>query len=194
MNVIRVPKAFFIFLFLAIGVPQAAVAAPDKADTEITDEWVAPVITRYGKVKPYPDAAVQLRPDHNYKIVFDITKSASGDGKILPGLEHIARFVNLAGLAKVPAKNQHLVAILHGQSTSAVLSEKAYEARFDSVNPNAALIAALKKAGVEIMVCGQALAHKKFSSDEVASNVTVAVAALTVLAEYQMDGYVLIPD
>lgn len=194
MTRIRSPKILFIFLLSAITVTQGTMAAPDKMDKKVTDDWAAPVITQYGKVKPYPGAAVQLKPDHNYKIIFNITKAASSDGEVLPGLERIARFVNLAGLAKVPAKNLHLIAVLHGQSTSAALSEKSYQARFHSVNPNATLISALRKAGVEVMVCGQALAHKEFSAHEVASDVTVAVAALTVLAEYQMNGYVLIPD
>lgn len=44
-------------------------------------------------------------------------------------------------------------------------------------SPNLELIRQLKKAGVEIYVCGQALAHHGYATNEVAPEVTVAVSA-----------------
>lgn len=190
----RLRSVPIVLLLGATALIQVAVAEPKRPTSDAPAEWAAPVIPQYGKVREYPDAAAQLKPNQTYKVVFNVTKAAQEDGEVVPGLERAARFLNLAGLAKVPSKNLHLVAVLHGPATSAVLSEKAYQSRFNGKNPNLELISALKEAGVEVMVCGQALAHKKFEPSEVTNDVTVAVAALTVLAQYQMDGYALIPN
>jgi intracellular sulfur oxidation DsrE/DsrF family protein len=127
-------------------------------------------------------------------VLFNVTKAAPGDDEVVPGLERAARFVNLASLADVPDKNLQIVAVLHGPATAAVLADEAYLKRYQRKNPNRELIAALNKAGVTVMVCGQALAHQDFATSEVASDVTVAVAALTVLAQYQSAGYALMPN
>lgn len=183
-----------VFLLSALTAGQATLAEEHPSAEETAPEWRAPVITQYGKVRSYPEAAAQLKPDQTYKVIFNVTKAAQGEDDVVPGLERAARFVNLAGLAKVPNKNLELVAVLHGPATSAALGDEAYLKRHQRKNPNRELIAALNKAGVKVMVCGQALAHKGFSTAEVASDVTVAVAALTVLAQYQGAGYALIPN
>ena len=61
------------------------------------------------------------------------------------------------------------------------------------MNPNLELITRLKKAGVEIYVCGQALAHHGYATNEVAPEVKVAVSAATVNINLQMDGYAYLP-
>ena len=56
-------------------------------------------------------------------------------------------------------------------------------------NPNLQLLHELKMCGVEIFVCGQSLARNKFTPAEVGGDVTVAVSAMTVNANKQLDGY-----
>jgi intracellular sulfur oxidation DsrE/DsrF family protein len=51
----------------------------------------------------------------------------------------------------------------------------------------------LKGAGVDIYICGQALARQKIAADEVAPDVDVAVSAAVVHINKQRDGYVLVP-
>jgi intracellular sulfur oxidation DsrE/DsrF family protein len=60
-------------------------------------------------------------------------------------------------------------------------------------NPNLPLSRLLQKAGVEVMVCGQALNYKKIERSEVAGEVSVAAAALTVLLNRQADGFAYVP-
>lgn len=60
-------------------------------------------------------------------------------------------------------------------------------------NPNLPLIRLLQKAGVEVMVCGQALVYKKMDRSEVASDIPVAAAALTALLNRQADGFAYVP-
>ena len=87
-----------------------------------------------------------------------------------------------------------IAAVCHGDADKAVLSDAAYVARFKvTANPNLPLIRALKKAGVEVFVCGQSLHDLGFKAEEVAEEVPVADAAMLVLVNKQADGYAYIP-
>jgi len=46
---------------------------------------------------------------------------------------------------------------------------------------------------VDVIVCGQALHYKKIDRSEVAADVPVAAAALTVLLNRQADGFAYVP-
>jgi intracellular sulfur oxidation DsrE/DsrF family protein len=156
--------------------------------------WQNPVIQGYGKVHPMPEAAVQPNPDREYKILFDVTKASGTPGQVNPGLEHVARLINLFALAKVPPGKLKIVAVLHGPATAVALDDRHHREKYQIDNPNGKLIDALKRTGVVVYVCGQALAHKGFEPAWVNRDVIVALAALTVLSVYQLDGYALIPE
>lgn len=80
--------------------------------------------------------------------------------------------------------------VLHGEATKSVLSDEAWESRMQMKhNPNLPLIRLLQKAGVEVMVCGQALSYRKMERSEVSSDIQVAATALTVLLNRQADGF-----
>jgi len=84
--------------------------------------------------------------------------------------------------------------VLHGEATKSVLNDTVYKARFQvDENPNLPLIRELQKAGVEVLVCGQALNYKGFPDGEVADGVPIAAAALTVVVNKQTDGYSYFP-
>lgn len=183
-------KVAFYLAALLVAHPLAAADSPALSAVS----WVAPAIVGYGQVRPYPEAAGQLNPKHTYKVIFNISKASKQNQRVMPGLERVARFLNLAKLAEVPEKNLRIVAVIQGPATRSVLTQKAHLAKLGQANPNLELIHALREVGVEILVCGQALAHHNFNPDEVSSDVTIAVAALTVLAEYQLDGYAVIAD
>ena len=90
--------------------------------------------------------------------------------------------MNLYGAAGLKASDINITVVLHGEATKAMLSDEAWESRLQmKYNPNLPLIRLLQKAGVDVMVCGQALSYKKIERDEVAGEVSVAAAALTVL-------------
>ena len=55
------------------------------------------------------------------------------------------------------------------------------------------MIRALKKAGVDVFVCGQSLHELGFKAEEVAGEVPVADSAMLVLVNKQADGYAYIP-
>jgi intracellular sulfur oxidation DsrE/DsrF family protein len=55
------------------------------------------------------------------------------------------------------------------------------------------LIEQLRKAGVDIAVCGQAVAENKFQYDWVDSHVTLSLSALVTITVLQQQGYALMP-
>lgn len=150
-----------------------------------------PAITGHGAVFRLSDAADQ--PRDGSKICVDVTKGGPRD-RINPAIEKVARFVNIySGAGKSPA-SVRITVILHGDATLAALDAAAYAKRFDTkTNPNLPLLNQLHKAGVELLVCGQSLAHKDATHDEVADQVEVAVSGLTVNVNRQQDGYAFIP-
>ena len=180
----------WISLPLAVALALAAAVADGRPPSGNT-ELVYPLVPGHGGVVPLPRAAEQ--PRKGAKAVFDITADAK-PGEVNKGLEQVARLLNLYGAAGLKAGDVKIAAVLHGEATKAALSDTAYNARFKvAANPNLPLIRALKKAGVEVFVCGQALHELRFKTKEVAAEVTVAVAGLLVLTNKQMDGYAYIP-
>lgn len=156
-----------------------------------TSRFVTPAIPNHGKVVRLPDAAEQ--PQNGAKICVDLTTGGPRE-KINAAVEKVARFVNIyAGAGRKPAKAR-ITVVLHGEATAVALNDASYAKRFGTrTNPNLPLVRKLKIAGVEFFVCGQALAHKKFSHAEVSGDVTIAVSALTVSVNRQQRGYAYIP-
>lgn len=164
--------------------PLNANAAGNTADPV----FVTPAIEGYGKMVRLPDAAVQ--PEKGAKVVLDIS-SDKKEGPVLKALEHAAIMFNLYADAEAPLK---MTIVLHGGATMAVLSDEAFAKRENGAkNPNLDLLRKLKAKGVELFVCGQALAHQKIAVAEVAPEVTVAVAAATVTIGRQNAGYAYLP-
>jgi len=152
---------------------------------------VYPIIPKVGGVVPLPDGAEQ--PRAGAKVICDITANAKPD-ELNKGVERVARLLNLYGSVGLKATDVRVALVFHGEATKSALSNEAYKARFgESKNPNLETIQALKSSGVEIYVCGQALAYKGFAASEVAGEVKVASAALTVIINKQMEGYSYLP-
>jgi len=158
-------------------------------DPPHTPTLVYPVITGVGGAAELPEAA--YRPDQGgpYRVVFDVTAAPDDGGGANPGLAKVARFLNIYGSHGVPAEDMELVVVLHGKATAASLADEAHRAHGGGANPNTELLAQLKRAGVELTVCGQALAHNGYEPAEVAEGVAVAVAALTVVPMLANEGY-----
>jgi intracellular sulfur oxidation DsrE/DsrF family protein len=169
---------------LAIGWPQGQ---PSPGESGL----IYPLVPEHGGVVPLPRAAEQ--PRRGAKAVFDVTADAK-PGEVNKGLEQIARLLNLCGAAGLKAEDVKIAAVFHGQADKVVLSDAAYVARFKvAANPNLPLIRTLKKAGVEVFVCGQSLHELGFKAEEVAKEVPIADSAMLVLVNKQADGYGYIP-
>ncbi|HYW04049.1 MAG TPA: DsrE family protein [Gammaproteobacteria bacterium] len=154
--------------------------------------WTYPAIKGYGPVHPLPDAAVQPSKHKVYKAFFDVTKGTSDPSKPNPGFDHVARAVNVFASAGVPLKHLHFVAVAHGPATPAVLNNAEYKKKFGVDNPNIKMISELKKAGVKVEVCGQALADNHFEHAWVNKDVIVTLSALSDAVIYGNKGYAFV--
>ena len=152
-------------------------------------QWTYPAIEKYGPVHPLPKASVQPKKYHTYKAVFDVTSGAKDPSKPEGGLVHVARAVNVFASAGVPTKRLKFVAILHGPATTAILNNEAYKKKYGIDNPNLPLIDALRKAGVHVDVCGQALADLDIAHADVYNKVRIDLSALATTVIYGDMGY-----
>jgi intracellular sulfur oxidation DsrE/DsrF family protein len=152
-----------------------------------------PLIAGYGRTVAVENAGERPDPALDYKLVMNVTE-AGPDNAPAPALDTAARLVNLLAQSGVPAAHRHIVLVLHGPATLAVLNEAGLKARGQSANPSAPLITKLTEAGVSVRVCGQALAAAKVARSEVLPQVQVDLSAVTTLATLQMRGYALLPD
>ncbi len=155
-------------------------------------EWTNPVIKDYGKIKFYEDAELIPDKETDYKMVFDLTSDNEEDG-VNKGLWKIARIINLLGASGVPKEHRHLVGIIHGKTTPAVLSNEAHHKRTGKNNPNLDLLKVLTANGVKLYVCGQSLAQNDIDRAEMNEHVTLSLSALTDLPYFQYKGYALMP-
>lgn len=155
-------------------------------------EWAYPAIPGYGRMHPLPHAAMQPDKSTTYKTVFDVTKALTDPAKPSASLDRVAKVVNIFASAGVPLAHLQFVAVLHGPATYAVLDNAHYRAKYHMDNPNIALIAALKKAGVDVEVCGQALAELNLEHAWVNKDVTITLSALSDVIIYGQKGYTLI--
>lgn len=155
--------------------------------------YVHPVIADHGRAVALPEAAGQPDPELTYRVVFDVTSGPERPTQVNPGLDKVARFLNVYATAGIEPSDMELIAVLHGKATAAVMNDSAYRRRHGVANPNTALLVALREAEVELQVCGQALAHNEIPKDAVAEHVEVVLAALTAVPTYELRGYAVQP-
>ena len=178
-------KLFTVALLVFCSFAGASAGAEDA-------KWVNPTITEYGAVVSLPETGMQPSKDIDYKVVFNVTMGGEAD-KVNPGLDRVARAVNIFTSAGVPASHLHFVAVVHGPATPSILDNAHYRQKFNLDNPNVKLISELSKAGVKVVVCGQALAHQKFPHDWVNGEVEITLSAISDVIILEQQGYVLFP-
>jgi intracellular sulfur oxidation DsrE/DsrF family protein len=150
-------------------------------------------ITAAGAFHPLPQAAYQPDRKATYKVVFALSKESSKPAEVNPSLERVARTVNMYVGSGVPLAQLKFVAVAYGPATPLTLDDEHYRAKFGVANPNLPVIAQLRKAGVDVAVCGQAVAESHFQNEWIAKDVTLALSALTTITELQQQGYALAP-
>ena len=173
---------------LALGLTAARAVAAIPS----TPFWQYPAIKGYGAEHSWPGVVARPQAHATYKAVFDLTRGDARATTVNTGLNLIARTVNVFASAALPLGHLKFALIIHGPATALALSAAAFQRKFGHPNPNLALLAALRKAGVELMVCGDALAVQHATPAEVNPDVHVALAALSTLIMLQNRGYALV--
>ncbi|HKJ33618.1 MAG TPA: DsrE family protein [Balneolales bacterium] len=151
--------------------------------------WIYPVIQNVGGVHPRPNLPVRPNPKVDYKIFVDIVSSDRDPSGQFKGLKRLARLVNLMAYGKVPADHVHIIAVLDGESGYASAINAFYQKQFKANNPNLPILHALKKAGVTLMICSQALAEHGMPDKIVDPDVTITLSALIDAVVYGQKGY-----
>ena len=151
-----------------------------------------PVIADFGPVYEVPAPDFETPVDHDYRVVFDVAAAPAEPDQLAPSIETVARFLNMHARAGVPPGRLQAAIVLHGGAAKYALEQEAYQKRFDTANPNLALLSALDAAGVRVILCGQSAASRGFGRDELAVPVELALSAMTALIVLQKDGYQLI--
>jgi intracellular sulfur oxidation DsrE/DsrF family protein len=185
-------QALIRAVVLSMGLFALGVAHGQVGTAAPADFWQTPTVASFGKMHPLPDAAYQPQKAATYKIVFSVTQPGK-PGEVNPSLDQVARAVNLYAWAGVPLDQRKFVAIMHGDATAAALDNAHYRQKFGVDNPNLEIIRELRAAGVDVAVCGQAVAEHHFQYEGLASNVTLALSALTTITTLENEGFGLMP-
>ncbi len=190
--------AIAVCVTVSLGVSRSSNAEQKQAESSpLTKSTVGsiqftnPKVKEYGRVVQLEDAVEQ--PRAGSKICVDVTSGGSPD-EINSAIQKVARFVNIyAGAGQQPASVK-ITVVLHGDATLCALGSEAYAKKFQTEdNPNLGLLRVLRKSGVEFCVCGQSLASKGFTAQDVTPEVDFAVSALTALVNRQTDGFAYLP-
>lgn len=176
-------KSLFLVFSLAIFLEPAA--------AQVWPGPKAPAIPEADGYVVIPKAAVAPDPKITYRAVFDGTRFAASPDKILPVLNAVGGVLNDLVVAKVPRQKRQFVVIIHGPAVDGILDDAHYRAKYGIANPNTTVLAALKRLGVTLLVCGQHLAAEHVDPKTLSSDVTVASDAYLVLINYQNRGFAL---
>lgn len=151
----------------------------------------SPVIKEADGFIVLKDAKVQPDKRRVYKAIYDATKSSKDSSQILPALNMAGSELNALGVCDIPLTNAKFVIVFHGAAIDGILDNQHYIKKHGINNPNLNVLTELKKAGVQLFVCGQNLVAENIDPKIISKDVTVASDALIVLMSYQNDGFAL---
>src|SRR6056297_3564211 len=150
-----------------------------------------PVIKSFGGIFEIPNS-VKPEGDTDYKIVVDLKTLQRDKSSFNPGLNNVARMINLHALGGVKPENLKVSVAIHGGATDVTLTNEAYKKRYEMDNPNIPLLTELKNAGVELYVCGQSLIAREYAFSDIHDHITFGLSMLTVVTTHVQDGYTLL--
>ena len=148
-----------------------------------------PVIEDYGQSFPVANRDIPLIADHQYRVVFELTKYSEDTTLVNRDLDRVARFLNAHVAQGVPREKMDIAVVIHGATLISALNDDAYQSKFGSKNPSLELINRLADAGVELYACGQSLGFRKWNKSDLASPVKVGLSAMTLVNVFQSRGY-----
>ncbi len=152
-----------------------------------------PVVKGFGPVVPAPEGAMNLVPGKEYKVLLDVSGVMEFPGDRNQHLETAARFMNMHARNGINPDNLKFALVVHGYATRDLITDAAYQKRFNEPNPNTGLLKALGEAGIPIYVCAQSAAYMKYQPGDFHPAVEVALSAMSVHVRLQDEGYIVIP-
>ncbi len=147
----------------------------------IIDPSLKRVIGSAGNVKKW-DGEVSFPEPGSYKILFTLNNLDNASDGIQPGLDKIARAMNLYGQALVDLDDLSIVVLVSGPAV------EMFNTHNDSYEKNQPVLIELVNAGVSFLVCSQALASKGITKKALPAFVDVVLSAMTTSVELQTLG------
>ena len=142
-----------------------------------------------------PGAAEKPDPRLDYKIIFDMKMLPDSPDEVAPGLEFIAGLINTFHAYGVPAQHMHLTAVFHGPTIVQLADDATYGQRTGAPsNPNTALLAKLRAAGVRLTVCGQSALAQHYDFAMLSRAAQVNLSATVTFINLGTQGYVRVED
>lgn len=165
-----------ILLAGLVGLPAAAMAQ------DLPIPGVEPAKDQPG-AHEYPD------PKLTYKIVFDLAQGPDSPDKVNADLRGVAEFINTLAKYGVPASHRMIAVVFHQKSTPAILINDEYRKRYNTDNPDIQLVQAMKKAGVDFRVCGQAVLGNHIDPKTIQPEIELDLWAGITIPNLMMRGY-----
>jgi intracellular sulfur oxidation DsrE/DsrF family protein len=141
----------------------------------------------------FPEAHELPDPSLDYKIVFDVQTLAPTPDKVSPALQYIATIINTYEKHGVAPSHLHITAVFHGPTIVIVTDDATYKGRTgNDKNPNAEMLSQLKKAGVELVVCGQSAMQQHYDFKTILPLAQMNYAATVTFINLMTRGYIQI--
>jgi intracellular sulfur oxidation DsrE/DsrF family protein len=151
----------------------------------------SPIIKQADGFVILKEAKMQPDKNHIYKAVYDATRAAAEASQILPAINMAGSELNALGVCNIPINHAKFVIVFHGAAMNGILDNAHYKEKYGIDNPNLIALDELKKAGVQLFVCGQNLVAENIDPKTISKDVVVASDALIVLMTFQSNGYAL---
>jgi len=173
----------------------ALVAGAALATTASAADWAEPKSPAIPAASGYvaiPGAAVPIRSDVVYRAVYDARLHADDPAQLIPAIDMAGSEMNALAVEGVPLTQAKFAIVFHAAGIDGILDNEHYKAKFGRDNPNLQVLTQLRKAGVELYVCGQNLAYDHVDPKILTPDVRVATDALIVLMTLENQGYALL--
>jgi intracellular sulfur oxidation DsrE/DsrF family protein len=169
-----------------IAIIALASLAPGASAAAQTGEAL---IQKVGAVTPIANLSYPAQKNLVYKVAWDVTAGPSKPEEATEGYAAPASFLVMADQEGIDRKKVHLAIIVHGAATQTLLNNAAYKAATGKDNASVPILEALSAAGVQVIVCGQALIRRKVPRDQLLPFVKVTTSATMARATLAMQGY-----
>ncbi len=147
------------------------------------------LIKQLGASTPVPSPTFPADKSLTYRIAWNVTGAPEKPAEIAAGFRRPANFLTMTDAEGVPRSQVHLALIVYGPATKSLLLNEHYKTATGTDNASIPLLEALNQAGVQVIVCGQALAHLKIERQQLLPFVKVATSASMARATLAAQGY-----
>lgn len=171
-----------IALLLAVATLTAAPLAAQSGED---------LIRQIGGTPAVLDPNFRAPASTEYKLAWHVTEAPQNPADIAPGFRSPPNVLRQLESNGVPRRNIKMAVIVHGTATPSLLNNAAYRARTGADNGSIALLTALHEAGVQIIVCGEALINRNVPRDQLLPFVQVATTATLAHVILAAQGYTI---